>query len=173
MTGKQPAAGHPGPGRTEQAGTGPAYASARHGGPAHVLLVSYLFSPVDLPPARRAKSLRDTFAELGVRTSVLTSTVSGKPPLGEDAFVVRAPDLRAGIAGQHLTLGRPGMRAVSPPGRRLLTRLLVPDTTTLSWMPAALTRVATLLRSDRPDAVVSISPPESTHLVGLAFHAAG
>jgi glycosyltransferase involved in cell wall biosynthesis len=49
----------------------------------------------------------------------------------------------------------------------------VPDTTTLSWMPAALSRVATLLRSDRPDAVVSISPPESTHLVGLALHAAG
>ena len=150
-----------------------AYASARSGGPAHVLMVSYLFSPTDLPPARRVRALRDAFVEVGVRGSVLTSSLSGSPPGEEEAFVLRAPDLRARIAGRYRVLGEPGMRIVSASGRRRWTRLLVPDTTAFSWLPSALALAARLGRTDRPDAVFTTSPPESTHLVGLALHSVG
>jgi glycosyltransferase involved in cell wall biosynthesis len=149
------------------------YASARTGRPAHILFVSYLAPPTDLPPARRTSSLRDAFGRCGVRTTILSSTVSGESASEDDDGVVRAADVRACIRGTHRVLDRPGMRVISGRSRRRLTRLIVPDSTVLSWAPAALVKAFAIARRDRPDVVITTSPPESTHLIGLALRRLG
>lgn len=146
-----------------------AYVSGRSG-QAHLLLVSYLSAPTDLPPARRTKALGDAFEELGVRVTVLTSTVSGEASSGNGG-TVRAGDLRARVAGPDRVLARPGMRVVPSSNRRRWTRVVVPDVTGASWAPAAILEAARIARRDRPNGVFTVSPPESAHLVGLALRA--
>jgi glycosyltransferase involved in cell wall biosynthesis len=56
---------------------------------------------------------------------------------------------------------------VPPP--RVLTHVLVPDAQVLSWAPAAWRAVRRLVREQRPDVLVTSSPFDSAHLVGLAL----
>ena len=53
-----------------------------------------------------------------------------------------------------------------PPGR-VLTSVIVPDALVVSWLPAALATVRRLVRAGDVDCLVTFSPPESTHLIGL------
>jgi len=138
---------------------------ARKSTPPHVLLVSYHFLPSSVSGVRRTAAFRDGLEALGIRTTVLTSTVSGQSPDDESRSVVRTNDLRAA----------PSLQGVvgSDQGRRWWSRLIVPDTTVLSWVPAAAKSAARILRHDRPDVVVTSSPPESVHVLGLFMSARG
>jgi hypothetical protein len=142
--------------------------------PAHVLLVTYLFPPCDLMAVRRPAAFRDAFDALGVRTTVLTSAISGTSLDDHARRVVRSPDLRTRFATQFQALA--GFKEAPVTARtrpRWWTRLIVPDVTALSWGWAASINLARVIRADRPDAVFTTSPPESAHLLGLAAHSAG
>lgn len=128
----------------------------------HVALVTYHFPPENISAVRRVAGLRRAFEDAGVRTSVLTSAATGSLPTDGAEGVHRTPDaqrLRRRAQG-------PGPAVVSA---RRLTRLFVPDSTAATWVPGALWRARRLVASDRPDAVLTTSPPESVHLVGLAM----
>src|SRR3954452_21653789 len=106
-----------------------AISSARKRTPPHVLLVSYLFSPSSRSGAQRTAAFRNALEDLGVRTTVLTSTVSG-PSTDDEAYsVARAKDARSAASLQGVV--------GSDRGRRWWSRLIVPDATVLSWGPAA------------------------------------
>jgi glycosyltransferase involved in cell wall biosynthesis len=132
--------------------------------PPHVLLVSYLFLPSSRSGAQRTVGLRNALEALGVRTTVLTSTVSGRSPDDAPRSIVRAGDARS-LAGLQ--------RVVGSDRRRWWSRVIVPDATVLSWAPAAAAAAARITRRDRPDAVFTSSPPESVHLLGLSLRARG
>ena len=138
---------------------------ARKAAPPHVLLVSYLFPPSSRSGAQRTAAFRNSLEDLGLRTTVLTSTVSGDSPDDEARSVVRAKDARSA----------PSLQGVvgTERGRRWWSRLIVPDATVVSWGPAAAKAASTILRHDRPDVVFTSSPPESVHLLGLLLSARG
>lgn len=139
----------------------------------HVLIVSYLFPPADVSSVRRAVAFRDAFKRLGVRTTVLTSAVSGAAPADRHSGIVRAGDLRERVGSQYQVLAGSKEGAVTRAAPRRWTRLFVPDVTALSWAPAAILRARGLVARDRPDAAFTSSPPESVHLVGLALGTLG
>jgi hypothetical protein len=140
----------------------------------HILMVAYLYPPCNAVPAHRPAGLRRAFESAGIRTTVLTSEISGSYDDDEARRIVRAGDLRTRFRTQYQTLVgyRDGpLEARGKP--RWWTNYIVPDPTALSWFPQALTHLLRLLRSDRPDVVVTTSGPESTHLLGLVARAFG
>lgn len=140
----------------------------------HILIVAYLFPPVNAVPAHRPAGLRRAFESAGIRTTVLTSEVSGS--YGDDAAqrIVRAGDLRTRFHTQYQTLVGYQDGPLEARGKpRWWTNYIVPDPTAVSWFPQAVVQLLKLIRSDRPDAVVTTSGPESTHLLGLVASAFG
>jgi glycosyltransferase involved in cell wall biosynthesis len=141
--------------------------------PKHVLLVSYLFPPSDVSAVRRVVALRRALHDLGVRTTVLTSTVSGALPDDAANAIVRTADLRAHADGQHRVVAGLADGAVTRTRRRWWTRAIVPDATAATWAPSAIRAALRIAARDRPDLVFTSSPPESVHLVGMALQARG
>lgn len=131
----------------------------------HVLLISYLFPPSSRSGAQRTAAFRNALENLGIRTTVLTSTVSGRSADDEARSVARAKDARSA----------PSLQGVvgSDRGRRWWSRLIVPDATVVSWGLAAAKTATSIVRNDRPDVVFTSSPPESVHLLGLFLSAFG
>src|SRR5437763_3048926 len=60
----------------------------------HILLVAYLYPPCNAVPAYRPAGLRRAFESAGVRTTVLTSRISGSYDDDHAQRVIRAGDLR-------------------------------------------------------------------------------
>ncbi len=136
----------------------------------HVLVVAYLYPPCNVVSAHRPAGLRRAFASAGMRTTVLTSEISGSYDDDREQRIIRAGDLRTRFHTQYQTLVGygDGARALESRAKpRWWTNYIVPDPTALSWLPQALTHLLRLIRSDRPDLVVTTSGPESTHLLGL------
>jgi hypothetical protein len=134
----------------------------------HILLVAYLFPPCNAVPAHRPAGLRRAFESAGVRTTVLTSEISGAYDDDEAQRIIRAGDLRTRFGSQYQTLVgyRDGpLEARAKP--RWWANYIVPDPTAISWFPQALVHLLRLVRNDRPDAVLTTSGPESSHLLGL------
>lgn len=140
----------------------------------HVLIVAYLFEPNEMIAVRRPSALRRGLEAAGVRTTVITSQISGRAPGDQRDRVVRTLDLRTRIRTQYQALvGYTDMPVAARTAPRWWTRFIVPDVTAATWMPTAVAALARTLLTDRPDAIITTSPPESVHLVGLAAHAAG
>jgi hypothetical protein len=140
----------------------------------HILIVAYLYPPCSVVPAYRPAGLRNAFVSAGVRTTVLTSEISGSYDDDEAKRVIRAGDLRTRFPTQYQTLV--GYRTGQLEARarpRLWTKYIVPDPTALSWFPQALVHLLRLIRSDRPDVIITTSGPESSHLLGLVARAFG
>ena len=140
----------------------------------HVLVVTYLFPPCNAIAVRRPIALVRSYRSLGVRTTVLTSAISGAFPDDASRGILRTGDLRTRFETQYQALV--GYAAAAVPVRkkpRWWTRAIVPDVTAISWLPAALPRLRSLLREDRPDGVLTTSPPEASHLLGLVAQRKG
>jgi hypothetical protein len=134
----------------------------------HILIVAYLYPPCNAVPAHRPAGLRRAFESAGIRTTVLTSEISGSFEDDQAQRIVRAGDLRARFRTQYQTLVgyRDGpLEARRKP--RWWANYIVPDPTAVSWFPQALVQLLKLIRTDRPDAIVTTSGPESSHLLGL------
>ena len=140
----------------------------------HILLVAYLYPPCTAVSAHRPAGLRRAFESAGIRTTVLTSEISGSYDDDGAQRIIRAGDLRTRFRTQYQTLVgyRDGPLEARGKPRRW-TNYIVPDPTAVSWFPQALVQLLRLIRSDRPDVVVTTSGPESSHLLGLAASAAG
>ena len=140
----------------------------------HILLVAYLYPPCNAVSAHRPAGLRRAFESAGIQTTVLTSEISGSYEDDEAQRIIRAGDLRARFSTQYQTLVgyRDGpLEARAKP--RWWANYIVPDPTAVSWFPQALVRLLRLIRTDRPDAIVTTSGPESSHLLGLVAGAFG
>ena len=140
----------------------------------HILVVAYLYPPSNVVPAHRPAGLRRAFESAGIRTTVLTSEISGSYDDDDAQRIIRAGDLRTRFHTQYQTLVgyRDGpLEARAKP--RWWANYIVPDPTAASWFPQALTQLLRLIRSDRPDVIVTTSGPESTHLLGLVASSFG
>ncbi len=148
--------------------------SAPDGSIRHILLVAYLYPPCNAVSAHRPAGLRGAFEAAGIRTTVLTSEISGSYEDDAAQGIIRAGDLRTRFRTQYQTLVgyRDGPLEARAKPRRW-ANYIPPDPTAVSWFPQALVQLLGLIRSDRPDLIVTTSGPESSHLLGLAASAAG
>lgn len=110
---------------------------------------------------------------LGHRVAVVTTSSAGR--VDGEVDVVRAPDVLA-IPALRGLLGAPRVPAPDDPpagyvAPTLHQRILVPDPRLVGWAPSALLATLRVLRSRPVDCLVTTSPFESTHLVGLALGA--
>jgi len=113
-------------------------------------------------------------ARLGYRVTVLTSRFSGDGSIDGAEAVVRTSDLLASSLNWRRRLVKtPTGRAAttSPPSR--LEWVIVPDVSLVSWLPFALAAAGGMRRRERPDCVVTTSPPQSAHLLGLGLSRLG
>jgi glycosyltransferase involved in cell wall biosynthesis len=142
-----------------------------------VLVVSYGFPPSSLVAGVRW-SLMDTYLRrLGYTVSVVTSDAFGSLP-DDGERVVRPANLESSAALRRLlrrpaNAGAGGLQSATPSAPSLLTRLVVPDPWALSWVPFAWHAARRLVRAGGVDCVITTSPGESTHLVGLALRRLG
>jgi hypothetical protein len=143
-----------------------------------LLVVTFAYQPSPAVEALRWSVMTKYLERLGHEVTVVTSSTYGSVP-GEDlARVIRTSDIGS-IGVLRRLLRRPRLPAVgeaasvdtAPP--RLLTSVLVPDAKVLSWAPFALRAARRVVRERGIDCVISTSPPESTHLVGLALRRLG
>ena len=140
----------------------------------HILLVAYLYPPVNAVPAHRPAGLRRAFESAGIRTTVLTSEISGSYDDDDAQRIIRAGDLRTRFRTQYQTMVgyRDGPLEARRRGR-WWANYIVPDPTAVSWFPQALVQLLKLIRTDRPDVIVTTSGPESSHLLGLVARGFG
>jgi glycosyltransferase involved in cell wall biosynthesis len=141
-----------------------------------VLLVAQLTPPSNLVAARRVAGMTKYLGRLGYAVTVLTSLASGSGPTDGAEEVVRTRDAllsRINWRRRHFSAlaGSRGDGAYKPPSR--LASVVVPDLGLLTWLPFALPRALALARRRRFDCVVTTSPPQSAHLVGLALRRRG
>ena len=107
----------------------------------HILLVAYLYSPCNVVSVHRPLGLRRAFESAGLRTTVLTSKISGSADDDEAQRVIRAGNLRTRFHTQYQTLVGYGETEVAVAARarpRWWTNYVVPDITALTWFPSAL-----------------------------------
>ena len=134
----------------------------------HILLAAYLYPPCNAVSAHRPAGLRRAFEFAGVRTTVLTSEISGAYDDDRAQGIIRAGDLRTRFRSQYQTLVGYRESALDVRSKpRWWANYIVPDPTAVSWFPQALVHLLRVIRSDRPDAILTTSGPESTHLLGL------
>lgn len=141
---------------------------------ARLLVVSFPYPPFPSVGGNRWAAMRRHLAARGHEVTVLTTSAFGAREADRAEDVVRTADLMASPLLRR-ALRRPPLVAAggagppadpAPPG--VLTRLLVPDAYLTSWAPYALVAARRLLRERGYDAIVTTSPYESAHLVGLA-----
>jgi glycosyltransferase involved in cell wall biosynthesis len=133
-----------------------------------ILLVAYFYPPCrdtgGLRPASMARWLR----RLGHRVTVLTTSAYG--PTAEPD-VVQAADAQLWRARLH---GKDRVDAIYDAdtygGRpHPLSKLIVPEPLALAWAPLARRRAQALARERHFDCVITTSPPESAHTIGMAL----
>jgi glycosyltransferase involved in cell wall biosynthesis len=137
-----------------------------------LLVVSYNHPPCPGIGGTRWVSMARYLRELGFAVTILASSAWGSLPDDVESGVVRVGDLRA-ARPLRLLLRRGELRlegdarTLERPPTALLTRMLVPDMGIVTWLPA-LAVAARRLQTRQPfDCLVTTSPPESSHLLGL------
>ncbi|HLM32380.1 MAG TPA: glycosyltransferase [Solirubrobacterales bacterium] len=140
-----------------------------------ILLVAYFYPPSRdtgvLRPAAMAKWLR----RLGHEVTVLTTSAYGESEADAADDVVRTADAqrwRARLRGRdrvEALFDSPGYSGRSHP----LSKVLVPEPLVAAWLPFARSRALALARRRSFDCVVTTSPPESAHAIGMALHRRG
>ena len=133
-----------------------------------ILLVAQFSPPSFVVASRRVAGMTKYLARLGYRVTVLTSRFSGEGSIDGAEAVVRTSDLLASeLNWRRRQVKTPAGRTAttSPPSR--LESVIVPDVSVVSWLPFALAAAGGLRRRDSPDCVITTSPPQSAHLLGL------
>jgi len=129
-----------------------------------ILIVAQYAPPSFVVGARRVAGMTKYVSRLGQRVTVLTSRFSGEGPIEGAEAVIRTPDLLASSLNwrQRRDRSASGMAAVARPPSPVES-IVVPDVSVVSWLPVALRAAHGL----DPDCVITTSPPQSAHLVGL------
>ena len=141
--------------------------------PLSILLVTQFAPPAGFSATRRTAGLAKYLTRLGHRVTVLTSLASGRGEMPEASKVIRTRDLivsRVNWRRGHFESVRgdgAGAGYADRPSR--LAAVVVPDLALVAWAPFALARAAGEVRAGKVDCVITTSPPESAHLIGLAL----
>jgi glycosyltransferase involved in cell wall biosynthesis len=130
-----------------------------------VVVVTYYYPPSPAVGALRWAAMARYLRATGHDVTIVTSALHGPD---DEPGVIRTFDLGNAGALRKL-LRRPGLPSpgAAPALTRapaLLTRVVVPDSYLVSWMPAAL---AAVLRLGKIDCLITSGPPDSTHLLPL------
>lgn len=142
-----------------------------HGAPLRVLVATYYFPPAPVNSARWVTMSR-YLREFGVDATVLTTSAFGSAEVDRELKVVRTRDaagsslLRGFLRRGKAPTDREGTVVEKPPPR-ILTGTLVPDPLLVAWNPFALRAATRLHRTASFDCLVTSSPANSTHLLGL------
>jgi glycosyltransferase involved in cell wall biosynthesis len=140
-----------------------------------ILLVAYFYPPCRDTGALRPAALAKWLRRLGHSVTVLTTSAYGVEADDDAAGVERTADAqrwRARLQGERQIdalfdsdtySGRP----------HPVTKLVVPDPLAAAWLPFARSRALALHRRHRLDCVITTSPPESAHAVGMALRRRG
>lgn len=141
---------------------------------ARLLVVSFPYPPFPSVGGNRWAAMRRHLVARGHEVTVLTTSAFGAREADHAEDVVRtadlmaSPSLRRALRRPPLVASGGGAPAADPAPPGVLTRLLVPDAYLASWAPFALVAARRLLRERGYDAIVTTSPYESAHAVGLA-----
>jgi glycosyltransferase involved in cell wall biosynthesis len=136
-----------------------------------ILLVAYFYPPSRDTGALRPASMARWLRKLGHDVTVLTTSAYGSLPDDEEQGIVRTADAQLWRARLH---GRKRIEALydsdSYGGKpHPLSRLIVPEPLALAWIPFARSRALRLAARREFDCVITSSPPESAHAIGLAL----
>jgi glycosyltransferase involved in cell wall biosynthesis len=140
--------------------------------PRRLLVVSYVHPPAPGIGGVRWEAMARHLRAMGHSVTVVASNAWGALPDDAVGGVVRVTDLRTSPVLRRV-LRRGTLRvagdagALERPPQALLTKVLVPEMNVLTWLPAVATAVRRRLARERFDCLVTTSPPESSHLVGL------
>jgi glycosyltransferase involved in cell wall biosynthesis len=140
--------------------------------PRRLLILSYEHPPNPGAGGNRWTSIARYLREWGYPVTVVASRAWGSLPTDAELGVVRVPDLRASSVLRRV-LRRGRLRTAGDkdllerPPTALLTKVVVPDMNVVTALPALAATVRRLLAQQDYDCIVTTSPPESTHLVGL------
>lgn len=139
-----------------------------------VLLVTYYHPPMPFLGGDPWSGLTGQLRKLGHEVTIVTTRAHGGLRTDADHGVVRTQDLIS-VGALRRILRRPEVAregqapTVSKPAPAVLTRVIVPDAYLLSWAAWAVPTVRRLIRRHQIECVITTSPPDSTHLVGLAL----
>ena len=137
-----------------------------------ILYVAYFYPPSRDTGMLRSQAMVKWLRQLGHEVTVLTTTAYGDDGAAD---VVRTADVQSWRARRQ---GRESIGALfdSPTysGRpHPLSRVLVPEALVAAWVPFARSRALALARLRSFDCVITSSPPESAHAIGMALHRRG
>jgi glycosyltransferase involved in cell wall biosynthesis len=144
--------------------------------PRSILLVAHVTPPVPMSAARRAAGLTKHLSRLGHRVTVLTSAMSGTGSVPGANRTIRTRDLlvsplnwrRSSFAALK---GESSGAYVGTPSA--FAAWVIPDLELIGWVPFALPRALALAKREHFDCVITSSPPQSAHLIGLALQRRG
>jgi glycosyltransferase involved in cell wall biosynthesis len=143
--------------------------------PRSLLLVSYFYPPTRDTGAQRPAAMAKWLARLGWDVTVLTTSAFGGGDWDDGVRVIRTRDMqtwRARLAGHDRvdSLFDSDSYTGTP---HPLSKLIVPEPLAVAWLPFA-RRTALRAHRARPfDAVLTTSPPESAHAIGVALRRRG
>jgi glycosyltransferase involved in cell wall biosynthesis len=140
-----------------------------------ILLVAYFYPPCPDTGAHRPAAMAKYLRRLGHRVTVLTTSAYGHLEGEAERGIERTSDAQLWRARVH---GRDRIDALygsdTYSGRpHPLSRVIVPEPLAAAWTPFARSRALRLHRRERFDCVITSSPPESIHAVGLSLRRRG
>ncbi len=137
-----------------------------------ILLAAYFYPPMNIIGARRPHALAKWLCRRGHEVTVVTSRASGEADGESPISVIRTMDLLA----TRINWRRQSREVVSgqragtwEPEAGIWGSIVVPDIQAVSWAPFAIAAALREHRRHRFDAVITTSPVESGHAVGLAL----
>ena len=140
-----------------------------------ILVVAQLTPPSRLSGARRPANLVKYLARRGHRVTVLTSLASGRGVMTGAWRLVRTRDVLSSRLNWRSGHFRSIQGRQQAPASRssTLESIVVPDLALIGWLPFALPRALSLASECQFDCVITTSPPQAAHLIGLALRRAG
>lgn len=137
-----------------------------------VVVASYYWPPSTSVGGARWTAMADALRARGHDVRVVTSSVHGALADDERRGVLRSGDLATSTLLRRVLrrpeMGATGAASVITPAPGLLTKVLVPDSFVVGWLPWALAALTRLARAEPLDCLVTTGPPNSTHLLGFA-----
>ena len=110
--------------------------------------------------------------ELDFEITILACDAWGVLPDDSDLGIERVQDLRSipqlrGLLRRGELQSKLAQGSLERPPSPLLTQVVVPDLHAVSWLPMVVRRVREMVSRGEMDCLVTSSPPQSVHLVGL------
>jgi glycosyltransferase involved in cell wall biosynthesis len=151
-----------------------------------LLIVTYAYPPMPSVGSNRWDAMARHLRELGHHVTVVSTSAFGKiPDVAQERYVQRPADLMVSPLVRRIFRRGPlpppshasaAEIAAAPPSIPLPTVLqsvLVPDIYLATWVPQATMLVRRVVREEPIDCVITSSPYESTHLIGLSVRRRG